>query len=131
MATWEDVDRVAAVLPDTTPDTAPDGSRSWRVHGKAFVWHARCARRTVRSSGTPPPGRRRPRRSTSPDEGEKEALLGDEPGTFFTTSHFHGYAIVLARLDHIPVPELEELVQDAWLARAPKRLAKEYLEQSE
>ena len=50
---------------------------------------------------------------------------------FFTTSHFDGYPIVLARLDGIAVPELEELLQDAWLARAPKRLAQEYLDRTE
>jgi hypothetical protein len=35
---------------------------------------------------------------------------------------------VLVRLDRIKVAELEELVVEAWLSRAPKRLAKEYLE---
>jgi len=31
------------------------------------------------------------------------------------------------RLDRISHPELDELVLEAWLARAPKRLATEYL----
>jgi hypothetical protein len=36
---------------------------------------------------------------------------------------------VLIRLERIPLDELEEVIVEAWLARAPKRLAKEYVEQ--
>jgi len=126
MATWDDVDRVAAVL----PDTARDGARQWRVHGKSFAWERPLRPKDLAELGDAAPGEA-PLALWVADEGEKQALLGDDPGTFFTTSHFDGYAIVLARLDRVPVPELEELVQDAWLARAPKRLAKEYLAASE
>jgi hypothetical protein len=35
------------------------------------------------------------------------------------------------RLDGIALPELEELVVEAWLARAPKRLARAYLDARE
>jgi hypothetical protein len=63
-----------------------------------------------------------------PDLGAKEALLTDDPAVYFTTPHFDGYAAVLVRLDTIPLDELRELVEEAWLARAPKRLAKAYLD---
>jgi hypothetical protein len=46
---------------------------------------------------------------------------------FFTTPHFNGYPAVLARLETMPVEMLEVVAVDAFLARAPKRLAKEYL----
>jgi hypothetical protein len=62
------------------------------------------------------------------DLGVKEALLQDDPDVFFTTSHFDGYAAVLVRLEAIAVEELEEAIVEAWLCRAPKRLAKEYVE---
>ena len=62
------------------------------------------------------------------DLGVKEALLSDDPEVFFTTPHFDGYPGVLVLLESIDVPELEELMVEAWLDRAPKRLAKEYLE---
>jgi hypothetical protein len=55
--------------------------------------------------------------------GAKEALLADDPAVFFTTPHFDGYAAVLVRLDAIAPDELDELVVEAWLARAPKRVA--------
>ena len=61
------------------------------------------------------------------DVGVKEALIADDPEVFFTTPHFDGYPAVLIRLDRISVPELDEVVVEAWLARAPKRLATQYL----
>ncbi|MBD8080419.1 MmcQ/YjbR family DNA-binding protein [Cellulosimicrobium arenosum] len=125
MATWDDVDRIAAVL----PDTAADG-RAWRVHGKLFVWERALRARDRAELGDTAPAEA-PAAFRVADEGEKEALVGDDPQTFFTTSHFDGYPIVLARLDRVPVPELEEIVQDAWLARAPRRIAAQYLDRSE
>ena len=61
-----------------------------------------------------------------PDLGAKEALIADEPEVYFTTPHFDGYPAVLVRLERIGVPELKELLVEAWLARAPKRLAAEH-----
>jgi hypothetical protein len=58
----------------------------------------------------------------------KEALLADDPAVFFTTPHFDGYPAVLVRLEEIGRDDLEEVVVEAWLARAPERLAREYLD---
>jgi hypothetical protein len=63
-----------------------------------------------------------------PDLGAKEALVADDGDVYFTTPHFNGYPAILVRLDRIAVPELEELLVEAWLARAPRRLAAEYLD---
>ena len=57
----------------------------------------------------------------------KESLLAGDPSVYFTTPHFDGYPIVLVRLDAIADDELRELIVEAWLARAPKRLADEYV----
>ena len=46
---------------------------------------------------------------------------------YFTTPHFDGYPAVLVRLAEISVPELTELITDAWLAQAPKTLVKAFL----
>ena len=59
----------------------------------------------------------------------KEALLADESGVFFTTPHFDGYPAVLVKLDEIGLDLLEEVIVEAWLCRAPKRLAQEYAEE--
>ena len=61
------------------------------------------------------------------DEGVKLALIADDPAVFFTTPHFDGYSAVLFELDRIGARELTELITDAWLARAPKRLARDFL----
>ena len=47
----------------------------------------------------------------------------------FTTPHFNGYPAILVRLDRIDPAELWELLVEAWLARAPKRLARAYLDE--
>lgn len=58
---------------------------------------------------------------------EKEVLLAAEPEVLFTIPHFDGYPAVLVRLDEIDRERLAELVDDAWLARAPARVAKQWL----
>jgi len=60
--------------------------------------------------------------------GAKEALLADDPGVFFTTPHFDGHPSILVRLDRIAMAELDEVIIEAWLCRAPPRLAREYVE---
>jgi hypothetical protein len=60
-------------------------------------------------------------------DGVKFALIA-VPGVYFTTPHFDGYPAVLVRLAEIDVPELTELITEAWLAQAPKKLAKAFLQ---
>jgi hypothetical protein len=62
-------------------------------------------------------------------EGAKQALLADPSGVFFTTPHFDGYPAILVRLDEIAVEDLQEVVVEAWLLRAPKRVARAYLDE--
>lgn len=62
--------------------------------------------------------------------GAKEALIADDPAVFLTTPHFDGYPAILVRLDRITLDDLREVIVEAWLARAPKRLAKVYLDES-
>jgi hypothetical protein len=64
------------------------------------------------------------------DLGEKELLLSDVRGVYFTTPHFDGYPAVLVRipdLARVDREELRDLVAGAWLSRAPKRVAKAWL----
>ncbi len=61
------------------------------------------------------------------DQGAKAALLATEAPVVFATPHFDGYPAVLVNLDDVDVALLDELVVEAWLARAPKRLAAAYL----
>lgn len=61
------------------------------------------------------------------DLGEKAALLAAEPDVYVTTPHFDGWPVVLLRLERLDPAPLAELVADAWLARAPRRLAGQWL----
>ena len=58
----------------------------------------------------------------------KEARLEAQPGVCFSTPHFDGYPAVLVRLGKAKAAELEEMLVEAWLARAPKTLTRRYLE---
>ena len=63
-------------------------------------------------------------------EEDKTALVEDPATPFFTTPHFTGHPSVLlrgSRIGELDVNELREVVYDAWLARAPKRLAQRWL----
>jgi hypothetical protein len=64
------------------------------------------------------------------DLGVKELLLADDRGLYFTTPHFDGYPAVLLRipdLARLDRGELYDMVVEAWLTRAPKRIAKAWL----
>lgn len=127
MSTWEDVRRLAMGLPLVEErDTDDDGVLQWRVKDKLFVWE-----RPLRQGDLDALGAAAPDgpilAARTPDLGAKEALLADDPSVFFTTPHFDGYPAVLVRLDEIALAELEELVVEAWLGRAPRRAVKQYL----
>jgi hypothetical protein len=124
LADWDDVRRIALALPATTETTSRDHA-FWRVRDKGFVWERPLRASDLRALGDAAP--------TGPILGvrvehlmAKEALLADDPDVYFTTPHFDGYPAVLVRLDRIPLDELEELITEAWLARAPKRLVDQF-----
>jgi hypothetical protein len=126
VADWEDVRRIALSLPETSEQSSR-GLASWRVRDKAFVWERPLRPADLRALGDEAP--------TGAILGArvehlvaKEALLADDPDVFFTTPHFDGYPAVLVRLDEVTVEDLEEVIVEAWLARAPKRLAQDYVD---
>jgi hypothetical protein len=54
---------------------------------------------------------------------EREALLNDPTGTYFITPHYQDHPYILVGIDKADPGELWELLVEAWLERAPKRLA--------
>ena len=128
MATWDDVASVVGEL-QLTEERSP---HEWRVGKKLIAWE-----RPLRKSGydaltavgvEPPKGDILGVRVA--DEGVKFALIADEPELYFTTPHFDGYPAVLVRLAAIDERGLRELIVDAWLTQAPKRLVQEFLDES-
>jgi hypothetical protein len=130
MVTMADLDELAMAMPQTTKELSEDGRPAYYVHGKLFCFHR---------------GRRPD--AVDPETGErlsdvlmfrvadldvKDLLLADTRKVFFTTPHFNGYPAVLLRipdLARIDRDELQDLVVEAWLTRAQKRVAKAWLEE--
>ncbi|ALG11787.1 MmcQ/YjbR family DNA-binding protein [Kibdelosporangium phytohabitans] len=126
MAEWDDVRRVAMALPAAAESVAGDGTVRWQVKDKLFVWERPLRESDLAALGDDAPdgpilGAR------VADVGVKEALIAEDPAVYFTTPHFDGYPAVLVRLPEIAVAELDELITEAWLTRAPKRMTEEYL----
>jgi hypothetical protein len=126
-ATVQDVYRIAAGLPHVTVYPGTADRPVYQVGGRSFVFF------------------RNPRPdAVDPDTGEryddvivfwvggeddKQALLQSGP-PYFTTAHFDGHPSVLiraSRLGELPLAELTELIQDAWLSRASRRRAAAWL----
>jgi hypothetical protein len=130
MATMADLDQLALAMPQATKDVSADGRPAYLVHGKVFCLH-----------------RSRRRDAIDPDTSErlddvlmfrvadldvKDLLVADDRRIFFTTPHFDGYPAVLVRirdLARLDRDELGDLVAEAWLTKAQKRLAKAWLEE--
>jgi hypothetical protein len=130
MATWTDVRQIAMRLPETDERVSSDQIPQWRVRDKLFAWERPLRRADLEAlGGAAPTGPILAARV--PDLGVKEAFLADDAQVYFTTPHFDGYPAILVRLDRITVSDLEELLVEAWLARAPKRLATAYLAASD
>jgi hypothetical protein len=123
-----DLDELALSLPQTTKDTSGDARPSYRVHGKLF-----CCQRSRRPDAIDSQTGERlddVLMFRVADLGVKDLLLADDRGVFFTTPHFNGYPAILLRipdLARVDRDELEDLVVEAWLTRAQKRVAKAWL----
>ena len=126
-ATVDDIHRIARGMPGA--ELAPGKAVVYQVRRKSFIFF------------------RNPRPdAVDPETGEryddvvvfwvesdeaKHALIEDESTPFFTTEHFNGHPSVLlrhSRVGELSRDELAEMIYDAWLARAPKRMAQRWLD---
>ncbi|KZS79647.1 MmcQ/YjbR family DNA-binding protein [Mycobacterium persicum] len=128
-ATVGDVHRIAASMPHVNRVAGPQGNPIYQVGGKSFVYF-----RTPRPDATDPDTGERYTDVIIlwvESEADKLALTQDPASPFFTTPHFDGHLSVLVRagrLAEIGTTELAELIQDAWLSRASKRRAAQWLD---
>jgi hypothetical protein len=128
VARMSDLDELALAMPQATKEVSEDGRPSYLVHGKRFCIH----RRRRPDAVDPETGERLDDvlMFRVADLGVKELMLADERGVYFTTRHFDGYPAVLVRipdLARLDREELFDLVAEAWLTRAQKRVAKAWL----
>jgi len=132
VATLKDLDELALEMPQATKEVSDDGRPSYSVHGKYFCFH----RRPRPDAVDPETGRRLTDVLVFrvEDLDVKDLVLADGRGVFFTTPHWNGYPAVLIRipdLEKLERSELRDLVVDAWLTRAQKRVAKAWLAENE
>jgi hypothetical protein len=125
-ATWDDVSAVARELP-AAEEGVRFGDATWKVGKNVFVWIRPLRTRDYEELGDAAPTGEIIGASTA-DVGEKLSLIDEDPQAFFTTSHFDDFPAILIALDHVDPERLREIVTDAWIARAPKRLAAEFEE---
>jgi hypothetical protein len=123
-----DLDELALALPQATKELSEDGRPTYRVHGKLF-----CCQRGRRTDALDPETGERlddVLMFRVADLDVKDLLLADDRGIYFTTPHFDGYAAVLVQipqLERLDRDELGDLVAEAWLTRAQKRVAQAWL----
>ncbi len=124
----EDVHDLAMSMPHVSVSHGPLGNPVYQVGGKSFVFF-----RNPRPDAIDP---QTGERYTDvimfwvPSESDKQALVQDQGSPFFTTPHFDGHPSVLvraSRIGELSVPELTEVIQDAWLARASPARATAWL----
>lgn len=123
-----DLDELALSLPQTTKEVTDDGRPKYLANGKLF-----CLHRSRRPDAVDPETGDRLADVVMfrvADLDVKDLILTDDRGIFFTTPHFKGYPAVLVRIpdmERLERDELEDLVVEAWLTRAHKRVAKAWL----
>ena len=122
-----DLHELALAMPETVCEVT-DGRPGYSVRGKVVCWHREPRKDAVDAASG--------ERLTDvvvfrvPDLEVKDALVADDRGIFFTTPHWNGFPAVLMRkrdLKRVPKRELADLVAEAWLTKAQKRVAKAWL----
>jgi len=125
----EDIHDLAKAMPFTTVWDPASPNPVYQVGGKSFIFF-----RNPRPDAFDTETRERYDDVVVfwvASEADKRALLDDDDSPFFTTPHFDGHTSVLlrtSRIGELMYDELAEVVQDAWLARASKRRAADWLE---
>jgi hypothetical protein len=123
----KDLDDLALAMPEAAKEI-DDGRPTYTVHGKMFCFH-----RGPRNDAVDEKTGERLSDVLAfrvADLGVKELLLSDARGVYFTTPHWNGYPAVLMRiadLARLDRDELRDLVEEAWLTRAQKPLARAWL----
>jgi hypothetical protein len=126
-----DVDAICRSLPEVELGTSWGDRPTYLVRQKPKPRGFVLARAPRHDAVDPETGEEYPDllviRTPGPDD---KAALVEADGPFFTIDHFRGFNAVLlqqSRIGEIDVDELREVLTDAWLAVAPRSLARRFL----
>ncbi len=108
VTTWETVCELAAELPEVDRSTWYR-TPALKVRGKGFA--------RLREDGA---------LVVMIDILEREALMQEDPATFYVTPHYQDYPAMLVNLERVDVGELRELLIESWCRKAPKQLLRAY-----
>lgn len=111
---WKDVVEIALGLPGVEEGTAY-GTPALRVKG-AFMCRLREDGETL---------------AIRCDPDERPLLIEASDGVLFLTPHYESWPMVLVALPRASRDLVRELVEDAWVEKAPKRLRDAYLAERE
>jgi hypothetical protein len=128
-ANADDVHEICVSLPEVEFGTSWGDRPTYKIRGRGFVLH-RAPHGTAVDPATGEPYDDL-LVIVTPSAVEKQELVQDERLPFFTIDHFNGHNAVLvqqSRLGEMDRDELAEIITDAWAARAPRTLAKKYLQ---
>jgi hypothetical protein len=125
VATWSDVSGLARALPETVEGTDTNGFK-WEVRRKPFAWERPLRKRDLEELGDAAPAGPILGAMVA-DLNDKRGLIGSNPEIFFTIPHVASYPAVLVIIEKVSLDQLNEVLTDAWLCRAPKRLAAQFL----
>ena len=109
MADWDTVTQFGGELPEVVEGTSY-GTPALKVRGKGFA--------RLREDGET--------LVVQVDFLEREALIQEDPETFFITPHYEDHPAMLVKLATVDRGELRELLIESWRIRAPIRLTWAY-----
>jgi len=122
MPSLDDAAKIARELPEVTVGER-HGHHTWFVAGKAFAWERPLNKADLKRLGDEPTPTGPILAVSTLDLEDRDAILASGFVGVFTIQHFEGYPAVLIQLEQTTMPQLRELILDAWLAKAPDELA--------